>query len=445
MKWAPAGLALAALLGAQGAGARELWRRGEAYLDVDGAVRQLVVVTAGTDADDFRDRVLANLPDCAPADRFPDCPAFDVVGDEDVATSLTRLRLKVRLGIAPRLFAYVAYDHELLAGTLDTLARDLGDAIAPDPLYEGGGVIAGGDHVEWRHLLYRGFLAFEGERIGLRVGRQRIAWGVGRLWNPIDRFNAIPPLALEPDQVRGVDGVDAKLRFSGFTYLQAVYAVADDPDDRSYALRLHGVLRDVDYSVVAGVFEEALTLGFDLAGNLGEAAARLEVVWTDPDRDVHPVGERRKQLPRFWQVVGSVDHVFDVGTGLYLLVEHLYNGNDLGFGRGKAGPLLPFFEETGDGLVRATSAARFGGSRVITLGSNLTGLEVGYDLTPELRGDLLALYDWDGSSAAFVPRFTWSAFDWLELTLAGQLFTGPRRSEYGSNDHLGYLLAEIFF
>jgi hypothetical protein len=254
-----------------------------------------------------------------------------------------------------------------------------------------------------------------------------------------------------------VDAVNARWRFSGFTYLQGVYAAAEDSDDQSYAVRLHGVFRDVDYSLVAGVFEKAFALGFDLEGNLGDAAARVEVVWTHSDREIRPIGSgAASELGDFWQVVVSVDYLFDVGTGLYGLVEHLYNGNSLGFGRGLAGPRLPFFEETDfppspllkpeDGpFVEFTSNARFGGSRVVTRSENLTGVMLGYDFTPEIRGELLAVYDWSGASASFFPIVRYNALDWLELTLGAQFFTGPRLSEFGDVAPLGYLLAEFFF
>jgi hypothetical protein len=39
----------------------------------------------------------------------------------------------------------------------------------------------------------------------------------------------------------------------------------------------------------------------------------------------------------------------------------------------------------------------------------------------------------------------YSPLGWLELTLGVQVFAGPRHSEYGSLDPLGFLLAEAFF
>jgi len=455
-----AAVLLCAALAAPAAASVELWRRGEAVLEFGGSARDLVAVSRGTDADDFADA--AGSAVCVLAATFPECPAFREVGDVVVPTNLTRLRLRFDLRLNTHWSAVAVYDNDIRAGRLNTLETALGGEIATDSFLhaEHDTHVGDSDHVRWRDLLYRGYLLFESEHFEVALGRQRIAWGVGRLWNPIDRFNAVPPLALQPDQSPGVDAVDARWLIDGFTFVEAVFAPRRESKNSSYALRLHGVARNVDYSLAAGVFEEAWTAGFDLAGNVGGAAARLEVVYANPERDVWPVAAKRpRELADFWQVVGSIDYLFDVGTGIYALLEHLYNGNALGFGRGRAGPLLPFFESTAEPppgftadslppdavFVTATSADRFGGSRVVTRSRHLTGVQLGYDVTPEVRVDLLTIYDWSGSSAVFFPTLTYDALDWLEITLGAQFPLGPRRSEFGSAENLGYLIAEVHF
>jgi hypothetical protein len=437
--------------------AREIWNRGEASLELSGSIRELLVLTSGTDADRFLEEAASDPQHCLLAATFAECRGFDVVGDWFTPTSLTRLRTRLEGSYGSHWSAVVVYDHELRAGRLNTFGADIGEDLRRSSFLGAEDEIIDGDHANWSHLLYRGYLHFDSKRVEATLGRQRIPWGVGRLWNPIDRFNAVPPLTLQPDQSAGVDAVDLRWLFDGFTYLEAVYAPERDGDDSSYALRLHGVLRDVDYSLVAGVFEEARTFGFDLAGNLAEAAARLEVVYTDPERKVWPIDDPRpSELDSFWQIVVSIDHLLDFGTGVYVLVEYLFNENDLGFGHGRAGPLLPLFEASMDpppGLpadlegtfANVTSDDRFGGSRVITRARHLTGVQLGYDVTPEVRADLVSIVDWSGWSATFYPALRYAPLDWLEVTLGAQLFVGPRRSEYGDLDPLGFLLLEAFF
>jgi hypothetical protein len=462
-----AALLLAALAAAAAplpAVARELWRSGEMALEFSGSVRQIGLATQGTDFDDFRDVALANPLACGLAATFPDCPAFEKVNQQNVGQSLTRLRLRFDLAFPRGFSATLVYDNEIFAGVLDTLEGNLAEGFDGDDTFLGWerdihmfGLREDNDHLLWRHRVYRGFVSWENERFRISVGRQRIAWGVGRLWNPIDRFNAIPPLAIEPDQSPGVDSIDVRWMWSGFTYLQAVYAPETSRDDAKYALRLHGVLRDVDYSVMAGVFEEARTVGLDLATNLGDAAFRLEAVYTDPRRDVWRIGAPRPgELSAFWQIDVSLDHNFDVGSGLYVLLEHLWNDNARGFGRGRAAALLPFFETTatpppgapaipGALFVEPASRAILGGSRVVTSARHTTGLNLSYELSTALRGDLLLLYDWNGGSAAFAPRVVFDGWSFLELTLGAQLFSGRRRSQYGDQEAIFFLIGEVFF
>ena len=460
-----AALALAALLlAAFPAEARELWRRGEAALELSGSVREVFVVTQGTDLGRFAERAEAAQPPtrCLQAATWADCPAFDLAGRRDVWQSLTRVRTRLDGRANAQLSGTLAWDHELLAGILDTFEGDLGRSFASEPLFDLGGDVdlfglrEEGRRMRWRHVLYRGFLRFETERIDVVLGRQRIPWGVGRLWNPIDRFNAIPPLAIEGDQSPGIDALDVKIRASGFSYLEIAWAPADGSNDRT-ALRWHGVLFDADYSLVAGRFEEAWTFGADVARNLGGAAARLELVYADPSRKHWPLGRAGPvEADAYFQVVASIAYNFDLGSGLYVLVGHFYNGNATGFGRGNAGGLEAFFESTAERpaevpplvpgpWVAAGSGDRFGGNRVISAARNQTGFQAGYDVNAVVRADLLVLYDWNGGSAAFFPSVTANPTDDLELTLGAQLFAGSKRSQFGEAERLWFLRAEWFY
>lgn len=462
---AAAGGAIVALaLAASAPGrARELWRRGEASLAFTGSLREILIDTNGTDRDDFATD-LALDPGCAQPATFADCAAFDRLGDRDVVQSTTRLRLRLDGRVGRELSAAVAYDHEWRVGDLDTL----GDVLAGPPRetflgaeddIQGWGFSPDDAHRRWSHRLYRAWVRWEPGPLVMTVGRQRIPWGVGRLWNPIDRFNPIGPLAIEPDESPGVDAVDLRWQLSGFRYLQVVYAPGTRSEDARVALRGQGTFGGVDLSAMAGIFEQARALGVDATGNLGGAAWRVEAVWTDPERDVWPLDAAAPFEPDpYAQVVAGLDGNLDVGTGIYWLVEHLYNGAALGFGEGEAGTLLPFFEQDDDPaaalvptpgapgpFVRPASDAVFQGSGVVTSSEHTTGFQVGYDLSLAWRADLLLLWDWDGSSAAFFPTVQYTGWNAGNLTLGAQLFAGGERSQFGEQEALFYVLFEVFF
>ncbi|MCP5056270.1 MAG: hypothetical protein GY937_06020 [bacterium] len=444
---------VAILLPVAPASAIELWRSGERSVQWSGSIRELITTSNGTDATRFREHALAAGPSCALAELFPDCPAFQVVGDRDVWESLTRLRQRLDVDAGSGWSGTFVYDHELRVGILDRFGR--GADSQPDTFLgledeiHAFGIKDDASHRRWRHLLYRAFVRYEGEHVELTVGRQRIPWGVGRLWNPIDRFNAIGPLAIESDQSVGIDAVQARWLISDFDSLQVVYAPGTRSDDARYALRFEGVVRDTDIGMMAGVFEQARTFGADLAGNLGDAAWRVEAVYTNPERDVWEIGwDAPRELDRFWQIVVSLDYNFDVGNGVYFLVEHLYDGNALGFGEGEAGTLLPLFEAT-EGpfapLVQPVSSNRFGGSGVVSNARHTTGVQLSTDLMSTVNGSLLVLYDWNGGSSAFFPSVSFTGFNAVEITIGAQLFAGPSRSQFGEAQALVYGLVEYFF
>jgi len=54
-----------------------------------------------------------------------------------------------------------------------------------------------------RHRLHRAVLSADVSPIRVAVGRQRIAWGTGKLWSPTDLFNPLSPLSLERGERRG--------------------------------------------------------------------------------------------------------------------------------------------------------------------------------------------------------------------------------------------------
>lgn len=457
-------IAVLAAGSAQAGQGTTVWESGGASLRLWGGVREIFGYSKGTDAEGFEGVIAATVAQndtiCVDARRFANCPAFDLVNEKNSFQGFTRLRIGGELRANDMFSATLVYDHELLYGTLDTLETGLRDTFRERDTFMGAeGVIMDRQHFEWTHRLYRAYASFESERVEIDIGRQRVAWGVARLWNPMDRFSAIGPLAIEGDQIPGIDAIDARWLFDGFSFLELVYAPGTNSDRARYAARLHGVLWDTDLSLMGGVFQRAPTVGFDFARNLGGAAIRLEAVYTDPDLPVWKIDEPEPApLDDFWQVVLSIDGSLDLGSGLSLLLEYLYNGNALGFGRGKAGPLLPLFESgpAGDSplplpeppparSVRPGSVDLFGTSRVVTRSRHLTGFQLGYDVLPELRGQMLVIYDWEGTSAAFFPTLVYTPLDFMEVTLGFQGFVGPKRSEYGNLANQVYLLVDFFF
>ncbi len=436
--------ALAPALSPAPAQAAELWRSQQRSLEFSGSLRELLSASEGIEPA----RTAKAFEACDTPEAFVDCPAWGTLRARDAWQSLTRLRMQFALRWSDRLSAELSYDNEWRGGMLDGLFGRAG-LVEDSFLGLEDQVGDGGRYHAWVHRAYRALLRFEGERLQWTLGRQRIPFGVGRLWNPIDRFNPIGPLSLESDQSPGIDALSLRWLFSGFSSLHAVYAPGLRGADTRAALRYQAVLRNVDVGLTAGVFEEALAAGADLAGNVRDAAWRVEAVFADPHREAKTFdAPAPRRIEPFWQVVLSLDTNFDIGSGLYVLVEHLYDGNALGLGRGRAGARLPLFAAPASPhapLGAPISADRFAGSRVVSFAPQQSGLEFGYDLVAALHGRLLLLWDWKGESAALVPSLVFSGWNNSELSVGAQFFRGERASQYGERAPLFYGLYEVFF
>jgi hypothetical protein len=351
----------------------------------------------------------------------------------DSGLLLERLRVNGQAVWRDRVYAQLTYDNEARVGSaLDSLGFAVADAIGNRTWFDLDHTLSSHEDGDWRHLIYRAFVRVEGERGEVVLGRQRIPLGRARLWNPIDLFNPIPPLAIEGDQRIGQDAALARLRLGGGAFAEGIWSPQDDPDLHRAALRLGLTRTAVDAALLAGRFGRDWVFGADGAANLVGAAVRFEGTLSDLE-----AGER------IWQVVGSADYTFPVGSGLYGLVEHFYNENLIdpdAFGRALL--LIPTAELI-DALAETQGPLL---DRLATVARHQTGVQVGYDLHPLLRADLLTIYDWNGASVAFFPVLTWSARSNLVLSAGVQLFLGEGSdTEYGERANLVFASVDFFF
>ena len=95
--------------------AREVWRSGDAYVDLGGYVREIAFVSRGTSEADFEAGLGVGCVLSPQA--FANCPAFDAVGLERVGTSTTRLRIRMEARANEHWSAVISVDNDCLLYT----------------------------------------------------------------------------------------------------------------------------------------------------------------------------------------------------------------------------------------------------------------------------------------------------------------------------------------
>lgn len=327
---------------------------------------------------------------------------------------LSRLRLQWKGQLAEGVAIDVQHDTELLLGDyLRTRQFALQKDLPPATYWKAHGNWLDSRSAYGQHRLHRGVLTLSRGATDLHLGRQRIAWGTGRFWSPMDVLNPFSPTALEPGERVGVDALRVERKLGAVSRVGAVWAPAHSPQRDTLLGLWHGNARGIDYSVAAGRRDRDRFLGLDLAGQIGDAGWRAE--WTV----TRPAGRASHQ-----RALVGVDYAF--ANTVTLTGELFYDG---------AGSTDP---------ARYDFAALLAG-RMQNLARRYAGLYASYEITPLLKWTNALVWNLDDRSRYYSPRLVYSVRTNLDLTLGAQIYGGGPASEYGRMRDLWFAQVQWFF
>lgn len=187
-----------------------------------------------------------------------------------------------------------------------------------------------GDETDW--VVRQGYAQYWwGEKVGLRLGKQRIAWGSGFAWNPTNRLE--PPKNALNTTLEQEGALAARLDWAPAAWASLVLvgattdatprdlevAAGEAPRRDSVALRARFLVKDTDLAVAASGGKNQRTLfGLDVGRDLGWAAVHAEAA----------LHEGAEMLPRrddtlFFRVVAGA--LRTSGENAFAL-EYFYNG-----------------------------------------------------------------------------------------------------------------------
>lgn len=325
-----------------------------------------------------------------------------------------RLRLEWKGRLARHLAMEVQYDHEVAVGSRVGIASLR--QVAQQPVrtwWDLENSYAQGPHHLAQHRLHRGNLTWSSGATDVRAGRQRVAWGTGRFWSPLDLLNPPSATALEPGERQGVDALLVEHRPTSQAALSLVHAPVRGARNDNTLLRWRDNRAGVDYALTGGHSAEGRLVGMDLAGQWGGAGWRAEVTWTQPRS-----GGAYKRLLVGW------DYAF--ANTLTLSAELFHDGS----GQATA--------------ARYDVPTLLAGTRQ-TLGRRYLGLYSSYDLSPLLKWMNWLAINLNDRSSYFSPRLTWSARPDLDLSLGLQAFAGRPGTEFRLRTDLVFVQAQWYF
>jgi hypothetical protein len=343
-------------------------------------------------------------------------------GPDDVFKGLSGNRLRLdgewqspRETFGARLIA----DHEVIAGSFLASQRALLDsALANGELLELDWTLNEKENLLWRHSFYRAYGRAKAGAFDAVAGRQRVAWGQGRLWNPTDVVNPYNPLSVERQERPGSDALDLKWSPTGLSFLEGVYVPRRKAEwEESLVLgRARANWREMDWTVLGGKRGRERIVGMDQASQILEGSLRGEFAYFFGS-------DRRKDFARG---VVSYDYSFSFSRPLYALVEYFYNG----IGEKNAADQLRVPLLRGD--------QPFVGRDYLGLGST-------WEVTPLWKAEVYSIVNLDDGSAFAGPQLHWQPVADLEFTAGYQLFAGAAVSEFGRARDIGFGQVQWFF
>ena len=338
----------------------------------------------------------------------------DTWAGEPFTLDVNRLRIELKGSIAPALRFDLQYDNELLLGSYLRTAQFAQQKDVPPPQYwRADANTFETSRAYGTHRLYRATLAISAGDTDLRIGRQRVAWGTGRFWSPLDVLNPVSAIALERDERLGVDALLAEHKFGPLSRLAAVAAPSRSSGRSTAALQWHDNLRGLDYSLIGGRMLGRRMWGFDLAGQMGQAGIRSEVT-----------RERPAGGSAYTRVLIGADYAFS--NTLAITTELFFNG------AGARDPAGYDFRALMSGAVAA-------------LGRRYAGVHASCEITPLLKWDGDVVTNLADRSRYLSLGLTYSLQTNLDLRLGMQRFSGAAGTEYSRPPDALYAQVQAFF
>lgn len=259
-----------------------------------------------------------------------------------------------------------------------------------------------GNNVNPVHLnaqIDRLWIAYGNDKVDLRIGRQRVNWGINTAWNPNDIFNAYNFVDFDYGERPGTDAVRFQYFGKKMRGFEVVVAPRENWKEATSAAMYKFNAKEYDFQFIGGHFREEVTAGFGFAGNVKNAGLKGEIQWFAAWKNfgdtIHTVS-----------AAISADYAFK--NSLYINAAILYASNGI---------------DDSDPLKLATffSGAALDAKNLMPTKYN-GFVTLSYPITPLLNSSLAVIYGYGPHLLLINPTLTYSIVENWDIMLTAQLF-----------------------
>jgi hypothetical protein len=248
-------------------------------------------------------------------------------------------------------------------------------------------------------------------KLAVKVGRQRINWGINYVWNPNDLFNAYNYFDFDYEERPGTDAVRIQYFTSGMSAIDIGINPATEAENAVYAAQYRFNIKTYDLQIIGGYFHERITGGGGFAGNLWNSAIKGEMTYFGANDTADA------------SFSAAFDYQYGFKNGINLLFSYLYNsaGSNSFTTNGQTSI---FFAEPAANNLMPSKNTLFG--------------DISYTFNPLFTGDLGSMYTFGFDIVYIMPNLTFSLMENLDLNLLAQLFVAMKEID-GSTASLNYV------
>jgi len=236
----------------------------------------------------------------------------------------------------------------------------------------------------------RFFADWQKDKLQLRVGRQRINWGINMISNPNDLFNTYSFFDFDYEERPGADALRLQYFTGELSRYDFAFAPSENLKESTAALMYAFNQHSYDIQLLGGYYKNRIAVGGGWAGHIKTSGFKGEFSLF---QDVDSFGTSSDM--DFIAAV-SIDHMFS--NSMYVLFEALYNGG---------------YEESASLFVMSKPMAA---DNIFISKYALTG-SLMYPISPILNGTLTGIYMPDISSAYIMSNIGYSLASNLDMNL----------------------------
>ena len=255
-------------------------------------------------------------------------------------------------------------------------------------------------------MIDRAYVDWVSGKWQIRLGRQRVNWGINTVWNPNDVFNSFSYFDFDYEERPGSDALRVQYYLGMTSSAELVYKFGDNSDQSALAGLFHFSQWNYDFQFLGGWVGSDLMFGVGWAGDIAGGGFRGEITHFTPRKN-HAESESA--------TIASVSGDYTFPNSIYIQISALYNSHGT---TGKTGGRDLFFNS--DLSAKYLSLAKY----------SLFG-QISYPITPLFSGNFSGIMNPGDGSFYFGPSLTYSLHDNLELMFTSQLFFGDKDTEFG--------------